>query len=150
MVTTEDQTAYVWIRSELDVVTARQTARTLAMSLRFGPVELTELVTAVSEIGNNIAQYGGGGEMWIHPLSSEEGWGIKVIAADRGPGIEDPEAALRGEYSTGGGLGLGLSGARRLMDEFELQTAAGRGTTIWMTKWAVRRTRGVKTRMEAL
>ena len=93
------------------------------------------IATAVSELARNIVKYAGTGEIWVRRIEGERGRGIEVEAVDEGPGIEDPEAALRDHVSTGGTLGLGLPGVRRLMDEFTLESVPGQGTRVTARKW---------------
>ena len=129
------------IESDQDVVTARQRARALAISLDMPSTDQTLLATAISEIARNITTYasGGRGEVVIEVVIDARGRrGVKVVARDEGPGIEDLERALTDGYTTGGGLGLGLPGARRLVDEFDIETAPGKGTTVTLVKWAQR------------
>ena len=126
------------IESDNDVVTARQRARELAAGLDLTSTDQTLLATAISEIARNITTYanGGRGEVLIELVRDARGRrGVKVVARDEGPGIEDLERALTDGYTTGGGLGLGLPGARRLVDEFDIQTALGEGTTVTLVKW---------------
>jgi serine/threonine-protein kinase RsbT len=126
----------VAIRTDADVVTARQEARTMGAALGFSSTDLTLLATAISEIARNITTYAGSGEVLIDLVRDSSGRrGVRVIARDEGPGIEDLERALTDGYTTGGGLGLGLPGARRLVDEFDIQTAPGKGTTVTLVKW---------------
>ena len=125
----------VQIRSDVDVVNARQQARTLASDLHFSSSDLTLIATAISEVARNIVAYAGNGEIALRVAQRGERRGLVVIARDRGPGIPDIERALQDGFSTSGGLGLGLPGCRRLMDEFELTSAAGKGTEVTMTKW---------------
>jgi serine/threonine-protein kinase RsbT len=124
------------IRNDDDVVHARSEARDLAASLGFPGTDLTLLATAISEIARNITTYAGSGEVALSVISGNGRRGVKVVARDQGPGIADVELALRDGYTTGRGLGLGLPGARRLVDQFDLDTEPGRGTTITMVKWA--------------
>jgi serine/threonine-protein kinase RsbT len=125
----------VAIESDDDVVVARSKARELAAGLGFTGTDLTLLATAISEIARNITTYAERGEVCIAPVRRGGRRGVKVVASDSGPGIADVELALRDGYTSGKGLGLGLPGARRLMDEFEIDTEVGRGTTITMLKW---------------
>ncbi len=125
----------VAISSAADIVTARQQGRALASRLGFSASELTIIATAISEVARNIVEYAGGGEILLSVLRNAQRRGICVVARDSGPGIPDVEKALSDGYSTSKGLGLGLPGARRLMDEFELVSEIGRGTTVRMTKW---------------
>lgn len=132
-----DDFARIRIAVDADIVTARQKARELASTLGFPGVDLTVIATAVSEMTRNIVRFAGEGQVEIELVNGEAPGrrGVQVIVRDAGPGIPDIEAAMRDGYSTYHGLGLGLPGARRLMDDFELVTADGRGTTITMTKW---------------
>jgi RNA polymerase sigma factor (sigma-70 family) len=122
------------IGSDGDIVAARQAARELASRLGFGPTDLTLIATAVSEMARNIVRFAGSGEVVVELLDQPRR-GVQVVARDTGPGIVDVEQALRDGYSTYHGLGLGLPGARRLMDEFAVVSEVGRGTTVTMTKW---------------
>lgn len=125
----------VKIASDDDVVAARQAGRRLAESLGLGTTDLTLLATAISEVARNITAYAGSGEIFVRPVELDGAQGIEVVARDDGPGIADVERALQDGFTTGGGLGLGLPGARRLMDEFEIVSQPGVGTTVTMTKW---------------
>jgi len=120
-----------------DVVRARQLARTLAVECRLSLVEQTKLVTAASELARNTLVYGGGGRMDGDVVERERSGvrGVRLAFTDEGPGIADVELALRDGWSSGTGMGLGLSGARRLMDHFDLCTAIGEGTTVTVIKW---------------
>lgn len=123
------------IAHDADIVAARQAGRQLAGPLGFSGSELTLIATAISEIARNIVTYAGSGEIMISIEEREGRQGIAVVARDEGPGIADIEQAMRDGFSTGKSLGLGLPGARRLMDEFEIVSALGRGTTVTMRKW---------------
>ncbi|MBB4663578.1 ATP-binding protein [Conexibacter arvalis] len=125
----------VEIASDADVVAARQAGRRLAEALGLGTTDLTLVATAISEIARNITAYAGSGEIVVRPVELNGAHGLEVVARDAGPGIADVERALQDGYTTGGGLGLGLPGARRLMDEFEIVSQPGVGTTVTMTKW---------------
>jgi serine/threonine-protein kinase RsbT len=125
----------VAIRTDADVVTARQEARTMGAGLGFSSTDLTLLATAISEVARNITTYAGEGEVALRVLNDGSREGIEVVASDAGPGIDDVELAMQDGYTTGNGLGLGLPGARRLVDEFELRTVPGAGTTVWLVKW---------------
>jgi serine/threonine-protein kinase RsbT len=123
------------IDRELDIVTARQAGRQLAASLGFSSTDQTLIATAISEIARNIVVYAQRGELEISRVESAGRIGIEVIARDDGPGIENVELAMRDGYSTKQSLGLGLPGARRLMDELHVDTEVGVGTTVTMKKW---------------
>lgn len=126
----------VAITTDADVVSARQQARSMGGDLGFSSTDLTLLATAISEVARNITAYAGQGEVRLRIVRGANGrQGIEVIAHDEGPGIANVELALRDGYTTGTGLGLGLPGARRLVDEFDLQTAPGQGTTVRLVKW---------------
>jgi len=124
----------VEIRGDPDIVRARQAARELASRLDFPVTELTVIATAVSEMARNIVRFTSGGEIVVDLLRSPRA-GIRIVATDAGPGIGDVERALADGYSTYDGLGLGLPGARRLMDEFTISSDPDQGTTVVMTKW---------------
>jgi serine/threonine-protein kinase RsbT len=125
------------IESDADVVTARQRARELAAGLELSSTDQTLLATAISEVARNITTYAKRGEVSVGIVEGGDGRrGIRVVAHDDGPGIEDVERALQDGYTTGGGLGIGLPGARRLVDEFDIDSAPGRGTTVTLVKWA--------------
>jgi serine/threonine-protein kinase RsbT len=128
----------VAINADADLVTARAEGRVLAQRLGFPRPDPTLIATAISEIARNIVVHVGRGEIVLKPFEDAHRYGLVVIARDDGPGIRDVEAALRDEYSGRGGLGLGLPGARRLMDEFEIVSDAASGTTVTMTKWRFR------------
>jgi len=143
------------IKEEYDIVTARVSAKEEAKKLGFGIVDQTRIATAVSELARNIVDYAGEGVIEINVVRAEavkggssssrsgsehhgevgERLGLEIIAADNGPGIEDVEKALEDGFSTGGGLGIGLGGVRRLMDEFEIQSKVGEGTKVRVVKW---------------
>jgi serine/threonine-protein kinase RsbT len=125
----------VAIRTDADVVTARQEARTMGADLGFSSTDLTLLATAISEIARNITTYAGEGEVALRVLNDSGRQGIEVVATDNGPGIADVELAMQDGYTTGNGLGLGLPGTRRLVDEFDIDTALGAGTKVRLVKW---------------
>jgi serine/threonine-protein kinase RsbT len=125
----------VAIRTDADVVTARQEARTMGSDLGFSSTDLTLLATAISEIARNITTYAGEGEVALRALNSGGRNGIEVIATDNGPGIADVELAMQDGFTTGSGLGLGLPGTRRLVDEFDIETEPGVGTKVRLVKW---------------
>ena len=126
----------VAIRTDADVVTARQEARAMGAELGFSSTDLTLLATAISEVARNITTYAGEGEVALRVLNHGGRQGIEVIASDEGPGIADVELAMQDGYTTGTGLGLGLPGTRRLVDEFELRTEPGAGTRVRLVKWS--------------
>jgi len=126
----------VAIRTDADVVTARQEARAMGAGLGFSSTDLTLLATAISEIARNITTYAGEGEVALRVLHDGDRDGIEVLATDQGPGIDDIELAMQDGFTTGSGLGLGLPGTRRLVDEFELRTRPGSGTSVRLVKWS--------------
>jgi anti-sigma regulatory factor (Ser/Thr protein kinase) len=128
----------VRIASDADMLPARAHGRALALKLGFSRTDATLIATAISEIARNIVVHVGSGEMVMKPVREESRYGLIVIATDSGPGIADLEVALEHGYASRNGLGLGLPGARRLMDDFDIQSERGRGTTITMTKWRLR------------
>ena len=119
-----------------DVVRVRQIVRTYAQQAKMSLVDQTKLVTAASELARNTLNYGGGGKAEVELLSRDRKRGVRASFADTGPGIPDLDLALTDGWTSGGGLGLGLSGARRLVDEFDLHSEVGHGTTVTVTKWA--------------
>ncbi|AIN57111.1 anti-sigma regulatory factor [Pseudomonas soli] len=123
------------VRIEQDVVLARQLARKLASDCGMRLVDLTKLVTAVSELARNTVVYGGGGDMDWQVLEEAGRTGVRLLFRDEGPGIADLKLALTDGWTSGNGLGLGLTGARRLVDEFELDTVPGEGTRVTITRW---------------
>ena len=128
----------VVIESDGDLVNARAAARDLAARLGFSRTDATLIATAISEIARNIVVHVGHGTIAMRPLYEETRYGLQVVAEDNGVGIRDVHAALEHGYAGRGGLGLGLPGARRLMDDFEIETGADRGTRVTMKKWRVR------------
>lgn len=125
----------VRIGSEHDILAARQRGRELATAGGFTGSDLTLIATAISELARNIVEYAGEGEIVLSLLTNGSRRGIAVVASDRGPGIPDVAQAMQDGYSTSKSLGLGLPGARRLMDEFEIESEMGTGTTVTMRKW---------------
>ncbi len=125
------------IYSDLDMVNARVGGRDLAKTLGFGVIDQARIATAISELARNIVLYAGEGEVILRRIHDSSGQrvGLEAICADRGPGIPDIELAMRDGYSTSNGLGMGLPGTRRLMDEFEIDSIPGRGTTVTIRKW---------------
>ncbi|GAB2929826.1 anti-sigma regulatory factor [Micromonospora polyrhachis] len=126
----------VTIAADKDVVLVRQVVRSVAVTVALSLVDQTKLVTAASELARNTLVYGGGGGAEIGVVDSGRRKGVRIVFADDGPGIADLDLALSDGYTSGGGLGLGLGGARRLVDEFEIDTAPGRGTRVTITKWS--------------
>lgn len=124
------------IRTSEDVVTVRTSVRKFAADLRFGIVDQTKIVTAASEIARNTLDYGRGGDLEMQSLRSGLRKGLRLIFADQGPGIRDIERALTDGFTSGNGMGLGLGGTRRLMDEFEIASKVDEGTTVTITKWS--------------
>jgi serine/threonine-protein kinase RsbT len=123
------------ITADVDVVSARQRGRELAAETGFSSGDQTVIAAAISEIARNILMYAKRGEIVLRVVMNGDQDGLVVVARDQGPGIPDVPRALQDGYSTSGGLGLGLPGARRLMDEFEIVSGPGKGTTITMKKW---------------
>jgi serine/threonine-protein kinase RsbT len=134
--TVAHETVRVPIAADEDVVNARQRARALGEELGFGSTDLTLLATAISEVARNITAYAQQGEIVLRVVHRGGRDGIEVVARDDGPGISDVELALQDGYTTGNGLGLGLPGARRLVDEFDIRTAPDAGTTVTLVKWS--------------
>jgi len=125
----------VVIRHDGDVVAARQEGRALAARLGFASSDQVLIATAISEVTRNIIEYAGTGEVMLDVVGDGAKRGIRIIARDEGPGIPDVALAVQDGYSTGKSLGLGLPGSRRLMDDFEIDSTVGQGTTVTMTKW---------------
>ncbi|WP_410810375.1 ATP-binding protein [Micromonospora sp. 067-2] len=124
------------IGSDEDVVRVRQMVRAVAVAVKLSLVDQTKVVTAASELARNTLVYGGGGSAEVTTVDNGRRKGVRIVFADSGPGIADLDLALTDGYTTGGGLGLGLSGSRRLVDEFEIETSAETGTRITVTKWS--------------
>jgi serine/threonine-protein kinase RsbT len=132
----DEHESVIPIESDADVVTARQQARAMASQLELTSTDQTLLATAISEVARNITTYAKRGEVLLAIISDNNGRrGIRVIAKDDGPGIENVEEALQDGYTSGGGLGLGLPGARRLVHEFHIETAPGQGTKVTLVMW---------------
>ena len=127
------------IAGDADIVAARSRAKGLAEELGFSRTDQTVIAAAVSEIARNIVVYAGDGEIVFRAEQRNGRWGIVVVATDEGPGIADLDQALTDGFSTAGSLGVGLPGARRLMDSLEIDSEPGRGTTVTMVKWATDR-----------
>ena len=140
----DEHESVIPIESDADVVTARQRARQMAGELELTTTDQTLLATAISEVARNITTYATRGEVLLSVVRDDNGReGIQVIARDDGPGIENLELALRDGYTSGGGLGLGLPGARRLVDDFHIETAPGQGTKVTLVMWARPNSRAV-------
>ncbi|MBE9123058.1 MULTISPECIES: anti-sigma regulatory factor [Microcoleaceae] len=123
------------IRSSSDIVNVRQQVRTLAVAMGFGLVDQTKIVTAASELARNTVDYGKGGTVTLEMLQSGKRTGLRLIFEDKGPGIPDIELAMTDGYTSNRGLGLGLSGSKRLMHEFEIVSKVGKGTKIAIVRW---------------
>jgi serine/threonine-protein kinase RsbT len=131
----ENNEARVAINSAVDIVTARQKGRTLALELGFDGSDLTLIATAISEVARNIVNHAKSGEIVLARANHSNRRGIVVVARDEGPGIKDVAKAMQYGYSTKKGLGVGLPGAKWLMDEFDIESKVGKGTTVTMKKW---------------
>lgn len=123
------------ITADAGVVKARQLVRALAQECRFSLVEQTKLVTAASELARNTLVHGGGGSVTAAVVDERGRRGVRLVFTDQGPGIPDVGLALTDGWTSGSGMGLGLSGSKRLVDDFVLETAVGQGTTVTVTKW---------------
>ena len=123
------------IRSEQDVVSVRQAVKAWAIQLTFSLVDQTKIVTAASELGRNTLIYGGGGSAKLEILNEGLRRGLRVTFSDQGPGIPDLDLAMQDGYTSGNGMGLGLSGSKRLVNEFKIDSRVGEGTTITITRW---------------
>ena len=123
------------LRSDQDVVKVRQVVRAWAVELKFSLVDQTKFVTAASELARNTVDYGGGGEARLESLQERGRAGLRLIFSDQGPGIPDLELALKDGYTSGNGMGLGLSGAKRLSNEFDIYSKVGEGTRVTITRW---------------
>ncbi|MDB5295193.1 MAG: putative anti-sigma regulatory factor, serine/threonine protein kinase [Phycisphaerales bacterium] len=123
------------IAVEADVVRVRQAVRTRAAALGFSIVDQTKVVTAASELARNTLKHGGGGHCRVEPVTAGGRVGLRLVFEDQGPGIPDVRLALTDGYTTGGGMGLGLSGSRRLMTDFDLWSEVGKGTRVTVAKW---------------
>ncbi|MCA1057090.1 anti-sigma regulatory factor [Rossellomorea aquimaris] len=130
-----DSQSCVKITNEWDIVAARQLGRNVAKELGFGTVDQARITTAISELARNIYLYAGHGQVCIEKLFDGGKKGLRIIALDDGPGINDIRKVMEDGYSTSGGLGAGLPGVKRLMDEFNVESAPGEGTDIRATKW---------------
>lgn len=123
------------VRSSHDIVVVRQVVRSWAVEIGFNLVEQTKIVTAASELARNTIDHGGGGTVMLQSLRDGARVGLRLTFEDKGPGIPDLDLALKDGYTTGGGLGLGLSGARRLSNEFNIESRPGEGTRVTITRW---------------
>lgn len=121
--------------SDRDIVLARQEIRNLARQLGLSIVDQTKIVTAISELARNAVIHGGGGSLRWEIVSANERQGLRLTVSDEGPGIEDLSLAMKDGWTSGGGLGIGLPGARRLVNEFHITSERGRGTTVVVTRW---------------
>lgn len=124
------------LRAPEDIVPLRRAVRRWAVELGFGLVDQTKIVTAASELGRNAILHGGGGRALLEALQKGGLRGLRLTVTDQGPGIADVELAMRDGYTTVGGLGLGLGGARRLVSEFEIESTPGQGTRVTITRWS--------------
>ena len=131
----EESTGIQPLRSEEDIVASRQKVRVLAQQLKFSLVDQTKMITAASELSRNALVHGGGGQMRWELLDDGVRRGLRLHFEDEGPGIPDVKLALTDGWTSGGGMGLGLPGSKRLVHEFELQSAPGRGTRVSITRW---------------
>ena len=123
------------VQTAEDVVAIRQAVRQRAVELGFNLVDQTKIVTAASELARNTVQYGGGGTVTIEAIEELGRRGLRLTFADKGPGIKDIELAMKDGFTTAGGLGLGLSGARRLSNDFHIDSTPGEGTRVTITRW---------------
>jgi serine/threonine-protein kinase RsbT len=123
------------VQSDSDIVMVRQKVRAWAVEMQFSLVDQTKLVTAASELARNALEHGGGGNMRIEAMRNGARQGLRLTFEDHGPGIPDVSLALKDGYSSGGGMGLGLSGSRRLVNEFEIQSEVGKGTKVAVARW---------------
>jgi serine/threonine-protein kinase RsbT len=123
------------LRSETDVVLARQAVRRITQELKFSLVDQTKMVTAASELARNTVIYGGGGDLRLELLVEGARNGLRLTFEDRGPGIPDLTLAMKDGWTSGSGLGMGLSGAKRLVNEFDIQSEVGKGTRVTIARW---------------
>lgn len=123
------------LRQEGDIVLCRQRVRALAQQAKLSIVDQTKLVTAASELGRNTVKYGGGGDMRWEMFSEGIKTGVRLVFEDQGPGIADMEQAMTDGWTSGGGMGLGLSGSKRLVNEFDIHSEVGRGTRVTIARW---------------
>ena len=123
------------VRTQHDIVSVRQTVRAWAIAQGLGLVDQTKIVTAASELARNTVEYGGGGTLLLEALIEGTGKGLRLTFEDQGPGITDLKLALTDGYTTGSGMGLGLSGSKRLVNEFDVWSEVGKGTRVTVTRW---------------
>lgn len=123
------------VTQESNIVSVRQAVRRLALEIKLSLVDQTKIVTAASELARNLLVYGGGGEVVLEVIEDGSRLGLKVQFVDQGPGIPDIETALRDGYTSGSGMGLGLGGARRLVNDFQIDSAPGQGTRVTIVRW---------------
>ena len=123
------------LQSASDVVTARQIVRQWATEMKFSLVDQTKIVTAASELARNAVEHGGGGSLLLEIVENGSRNGLRLTFEDQGPGIADVEQAMKDGYTTGGGMGLGLSGSKRLMNDFDIKTKVGEGTRVSVIRW---------------
>jgi serine/threonine-protein kinase RsbT len=123
------------VQSERDIVSVRQTVRAWAQELGFSLVDQTKIVTAASELARNTIKHGGGGELDMEILNEGIRRGLKLVFSDQGPGIPDISQAMRDGFTTGGGLGLGLGGSKRLVNDFRIDSLVGQGTRVTIVRW---------------
>jgi serine/threonine-protein kinase RsbT len=135
LTTRHDQIA---VRAQIDIVNVRQVVREWCLAIKMGLVDLTKVVTAASEIARNTVEYGGGGSLRIEEVRDGLKLGIRLTFEDQGDGIPDLARAMTDGYTSGGGMGLGLGGTKRLVDDFDIQSTPGQGTTVTITKWKLR------------
>ena len=135
MAVSRDSQVQVKIQNSADIVAARQQGRALASQAGFSHSNLTIIATAISEVARNIVEYAKEGQVVITLVTDASKRGVEIVASDEGPGIPDVTTVMRDGFSTGKGLGIGLPGARRLMDEFAIASSVGSGTVITMKKW---------------
>ena len=130
-----EREAQLRIQSSVDIVAARQQGRAIAAEIGFSNATLTIIATAISEVARNIVEYAKDGEVVITVIADGPRKGVMIVLSDAGPGIADLSSVMRDGFSTGRGLGIGLPGAKRLMDEFDIVSEVGKGTTVTMKKW---------------
>ena len=135
MITTTGNKEQITIQKEQDVVPLRNRVKDFAVKLGMSILNQTKLITATSELVRNLLKYGGGGVVHIETVSNGKDVGVRVSFADKGPGIADISLAMKDGYSTGKSLGLGLPGTKRLVNDFDIQSAVGKGTTVTIIKW---------------